>query len=654
MNRFLRTFLQTLLPLAVGAWAMGCSDSPKQYPHQTPTSAQIPAIPDEGALAAHEKPAESGPSGGAEPVVDQDARVRAESRAPIVYGSGAGGVSWETELKDAQGKLSKPEYGPDARGVSQYKSGMQVVWRTNEPRQPVQILLWTDYLGAFNVGGKFGEWKMGEDLSRFFQQDEKGERFIVELYNHLEKKDASYDCLKARVCRVLGWDNPNEDEITLYTPKLALLVAKDRRTLFLLRLDQQTARGKLHNDFDIVTGEFLIPAEQGGGKIALGQTWREVLAINEENARTEIRMNVMGKPYDGVYLELTKSDFSRGYKSEPLMDERLKAVIVHGAYQNNLRMNGQLIELKRKGPGLGLELALSGGAPVEGGTYARITEEIQPADQLGFLRAFMGLLKAESAKLGGEALARFSERTYSGFVINYDARAAKGRIISFGFSDRSKQFSFVSVSDALNPSDKVIIPALMKPYNAGEATFAGFKLKDRIRLKDIDLGRKEATVALPGDAGLERVAYVDSTTLEVSYDGAKREFQTQTAVSVGSLGVRLGLVPVSGADGEYEIASVGSEAAKVSNLCGIEGLDAVVGEEANALLARLRKAVADRKEKHKGFECRYFQVNDRRDTGRLAHLFFADQKLKLSFEERELVLISVYDRPSEARNGEVK
>lgn len=651
----------------------GCSDSPKQYADQKPIAVGRPATPDAGGLAQIEKPTSPEPGNEPVPTIDQDALTRQNAREPIVYGVGAGGITWDTDIKESQAKLSKPEYGPDAGGVAQYKSGMQITWRVTEPRQPTSILMWTDYLGTFDVGGKFGQWKLGDDLSRLFQNDEKGERFIVDLYNHLERKPADYDCLKTGICQIIGWDKPTVDEITLWMPKLALLIAKDRKTLFLIRLDNALPKGLLHHDLDLVTGEILVPKERGQ-KIGLGQTWGDILAINGENVKTDVGYNSMGKSYEGVYLELTKSSFLRGYKSEPLATEKLRSIAIYGTYTQPLRLNGRLIEMRKgseKGRG-GVELALVDGDPVDGVRYVRLIEDVAAEDQIGVLNGFVDLLRTELSKSGGQTLTRRSghhkpvgKKTYAADVVSFDVKSGVGRLVSFGFSEETKRFNYVAVADIISAVDKVIIPSLFKPYvavdnsagekgrnDAGEAVpieFAGFRLGDTLELKDVDLGRSEATVVLPGDAGEARASYADATAFEVSYDGERREYQTQVAVSFGSLGVRLGLTSVKNETGRFEITSISSSAPAVSRLCGIEGLNLEPGEDAKALLRRVQAAIAVEKKKSASFECPYFQINDRLDTGRLAYLFFPKQKLKLSFAEQELTLISVFTRPTEVQ-----
>lgn len=661
MNSILRKSLPILV---LASWVSGCSDSPKQYGNEVPASAQRPSTPDAGGLNAIEKPTAPVEPGSPSSTVNQDELVRKETRENIVYRGGAGGITFQMEFKDAQAKLSKPAYGPDADGWAVYKSGLQIQWRKTDPRTPSQIVLLSDYLGSWDVGGKFGKWKTGEDLSRFFEGDAKGEQFIVELYNHLEDKPAGYSCLVAGICEVSGWETPTQDEIFFFLPKGALQISKDRKNLFAIGLLPGRPKGKLHNDLDLMTGDF------DSVSIGLGKTWSEILQVNGVNVETDVNLNSMGKEYDGVYLALTKSDFSPSYKSEPLLTERLRAVSVYGTFENYFRVNGKLIEIRDNAGAI--ELALVGGAPVDGKKYVRLVEKIAPALQVPFVNAFANLLKGEFTTVGSETLAQITGlhkpngmKTYRGYVVTYDEAGSKGRIVQFWFSEETRAFSTVSLADVSEEADKVIIPAIVKPYVAvdnkkGEKgkddqgkdipiQFAGFQLRDQIELKDVDLGRNEATVLLPGSKANQRASYADTTTFEVSYDGDKREFQTQTAVGFGTLSVRLGLVPIRGQNSKFELTSISAGTMRLTKLCGIEGLDVSTGDESRALMKRVQDAIAAEKKKNPGFVCRYFQINDRRDAGRLAHLYFTDQKLKLSFNERELNLVSVYVRPSEVK-----
>ncbi|MCM2280277.1 MAG: hypothetical protein NDI61_00365 [Bdellovibrionaceae bacterium] len=639
--------------LALAAGASGCGDGPRQFPNQTPTSASSPGLPDLGGIGHEKAPAE--PVEEPETSVDQDALTRRNANEPIIYGVGAGGITFKTEYKDSLKLLSRPSYGPDDDGVTGHKSGMQITWRKTEPRTAQSILMWQDYLGTFDVGGKFGKWKLGEDLSRFFEGDPTGEQFLVDLYNHFEKSPEGFNCLKTGRCKVIGWETPSEDAITFYTAKLVLLISKSRKTLFILRLDDVDEQnfGKLHHDLDLISGEFLVP-ESEGSRIKLGQTWQEILAINGENGKTEVSYNSIGKSYAGVYLDMTRSDFSRTYKTEPLMTERLKGVTVYGIYPNKLRINGQLIELRIDKNGFGLGLA--SGDEVEDKMYVHLNLPILEALHVDFVQSLVDLLKTEFSKRGGQTLAQVSglhkptgKKKYDAYVLNFDKKAGSGRVVSFSFSEATKMLNYVSVSDVSSVADRLIIPALVTPYVAGETKMAGFQLGDAVKLKDIDLGRGEATVLLPGQSGEERASYADKTTLSVSYDGSRREYQIQSAVTMGTINTRLGLVPDRAEAGGLRVSSISSGAAAVTHICGIKDLNAAPGDDAREVLERIQSTIAAAQQKSADFDCPYFQVNDRRDTGRLESLFFPAQKLRFDFSDRELSLVTVYAHPSEVQ-----
>ena len=50
-------------------------------------------------------------------------------------------------LKDAETKLSRPRFGPDAEGYAYYDEGIYILWRQDAPRTPVFIMVFPEYLG---------------------------------------------------------------------------------------------------------------------------------------------------------------------------------------------------------------------------------------------------------------------------------------------------------------------------------------------------------------------------------------------------------------------------------------------------------------------------------------------------------------------------
>jgi hypothetical protein len=246
-------------------------------------------------------------------------------------------------------------------------------------------------------------------------------------------------------------------------------------------------------------------------------------------------------------------------------------------------------------------------------------------------------------------------KTYSGWALVYDETTGKGRMISAALSEEYRKLNYVDVTDIGRDVDKLIIPAILKPTEAGGNSLAGFTLRDTVTLSETDLGRDEATVVLPNGAGTERAQYTDVGFLRVSYDGERIVSEPQRGISMGSIDVRLGLVPAKGtkeapaAATQFTLTSISTRGTSLTKICGIEGLDAVPGTEDRAFLSLLTSQGAQAQAKDKSVRCRYFFQNDAEDTGRVAEIYFADQKLKISFNESELSQITIYVDPSEVK-----
>lgn len=636
-----------LLLASAAIFVLGrCSDGPEQQPNLTPAVTAPPKTAERGPQPKIDIPIDFG-NGATDTSTgrDEDAITRKNAREPIVYGVGAAGITFSTLFNDGQKTLSKPLAGPFDDGQTIYSSGLVLWWRPQAPRTPDAMLLTADYLGKLEIGGTFGTWQMNQDLTSYFPtNDAQGERFLVELFNTLEKRDSSYNCIQDGVCNITGWDNPTQENVVFDMPKLALLVSKDRKNLFRILLRNIEPKGQLHNDLDLATGVI-------NGGASVGQTWAEILLANAEDGKTDPHYNSMQKRYDGVVLSFSKSSFDRSYKTDLLPTETLFSIGVFGNYPNNLRLGGRLIDIS----GLPAVVATAG-EPVDGKKYFNLKNEIPARLQLGFATAFVDLVKREIGQKGATVTAltgthkASGPKTYSGYVVNYDSDANSGRSVIFELSEETRHLAYIEVGAIVQEADKRIIPAVAKGFALDSNSYSGFSIGEKVKVSEIDLGRDEATVTF-ADGKQQRALYSRKVAFEKTNSEGRVTVENETRVAFGTLRVSLGLK--ANPEGDFEITAIGTGLSRVSGLCGIASLEVGPGDGDRDFLKRLTDEVAKQKAKDKKFDCRYSYKTDSGDANRIDVIFFPDQNIKLDWSEREFYSATLYGKvtsPQQAPN----
>lgn len=477
---------------------------------------------------------------------EQDRRRRENSRQPIVYGQGASHISFETTILESQNILSRPFFGPDADGFAAYDESIYVDWRTEAPRVPDAIYVNTGYLGELELPTPLRNFRMGMELREFFPPtDPFGLQFLKTLYQVLEGVDSGYDCLLEQTCRAITGE---EQYILFRLPRAIFLFSKDdRNTLYRIVLLRYIDPGLFANDFDLLTGRFVMSEET---ELKIGQPWGAAREASTVDSETETLTRSFRKDFEGVSIGLSRSHFLRDYR-EPTEDEIFQSVSLFSPGRNRIQVGGQYVVVS-SGDGLNIDLAFSsirppistelelpdvllgwvdeGGEGIERALGEREARRQMVGNLVGLLaptalqpqmQSLIGrtqLQKDLIQKLSDLLLARLEEqakdnpqqviarrvrgfhndregRSFSTTLVSYDPVANQGRHYFVSINERDGTMVFAT-GLFNNQFDPYIVPTLNQPIRAGNFGVSGLRLGDVVQLKDLDVGKGEATVQM--------------------------------------------------------------------------------------------------------------------------------------------------------------
>jgi len=126
---------------------------------------------------------------------------------PILYGTGAAGITFETPFAKAGERLPQAT-AIDGEESFDYAAGFSIHWQRVEDQYtlPTEFRLRAGYLGELKLNDAYAL-KVGDSLARkfpgaFTPEDPQGEVLLAELYRALEKPKApDYDCVAEKTCR---------------------------------------------------------------------------------------------------------------------------------------------------------------------------------------------------------------------------------------------------------------------------------------------------------------------------------------------------------------------------------------------------------------------------------------------------------------------
>ncbi len=707
-------FLSIFLALAFVSLA-GCSKAPEAYNVKTKPAPPVDlnkAIPTEEQFTSKTTLDKNGKVVSIQEILERpisdievegsftwDAKVKANSSRPIIYGEGVGGLTFDTTLEEAASILVKPRQGPDEEGYAFYDEGLYILWRRDEPRTPAWILILQNYLGVMNMPVPLKPIGMGYDFAKDgykVNKKEGAEQIAKVYYRILENQPADFDCVQQQKCQVTWGDDSKKDFIFEIPGKLLWLVSKDRFVLYRM-LIQQPKPG-LPFDLEILSGNLLVPEE---APLGLGQQFSDIekrletsLEINPLDIKTTVGMDTFGRLYGGTTLIYQKTIFDRD-AIQPLSTDPLSLVQVWDSYAGAIVLDeNRLIVVTETRSGVDLRIAQKSELSLLQETVdqreipLQIRLGLQPKNVRSFVEKLQQLIATEMKTIYPQSIiasrftGSFQRRTvkdYSAYVVAFDQAANTGLFVQFAAGEELGSLSYFTIlrlGGPLNPLDSLLFGAVNTPVEkaVGEVEvisditgkpipqpdgstlkkqdklpvftqLSGLAIGDQIAVTEWDLGRGEATIRLTKQGKTYpplRASYADRSLIQVAFDSEKEAPQEVAYVSFGSLSIGVGLTLISEDPvlRTYKVVSVTSNlnTTKVLDLCGQKfapeyGMSSVQFLEKLALVP----------------SCVYLPKKDEGGNGRLTSVYFPQDRIRLGFDEDEMVSATIYAPNSEVQ-----
>lgn len=345
-------FLTVALSLALGA----CSDGPEQYNRgQGPNlpTGDSSLNPDIGTFSISEDYPDDRDYRIGRIIIPRvskgddvdDALVKRNSSKPIVYKQGFAGITFDTTFDDARNIFSEP-LGNNSSGAYLYREGMIVIWRQQDPKVPVFVIINADYLGSMELGTNLGAVKVGSDITSHFADDDgTGFPTLKKYFNSLEKKAADYDCIASNECQLVQ----NSDFYLFVLPSGMFKISKDRKVIAEIRLTKDISPGNMDNNFDLLNQNvaFQVPSADGSSvenkSIELSDNWDIAQEKIAGEGIASVGTDWFTVEYDGALLILTKDKFDRDYL-KPENTEQIEGFYYTGSFTKNFTFDSKLLK----------------------------------------------------------------------------------------------------------------------------------------------------------------------------------------------------------------------------------------------------------------------------------------------------------------------
>lgn len=248
---------------------------------------------------------------------------------------------------------------------------------------------------------------------------------------------------------------------------------------------------------------------------------------------------------------------------------------------------------------------------------------------------------------------------YAARILMLDDSTGEGNILILDMNKLNANLNRVLSIDLDSEFNRKSFPALSKPLeiktNEKLKSFQGFTLGESIKIKDIDLGREEATVLSMDESMSERVEYLNDSLRSMIYDNSGQILkETLARVIVGNLGVSLYVVPVVGEQDVYKIVQIMNSfiPQTINNVCGLSGLDFKISMPANEFIAKLNQKISEKRQTDAGFDCTKFEEKRNDGSGKVASITFPNQGIKFYFSSNQLTNFGIYTTVNDALNSE--
>ena len=669
----------------------GCADTREQYVPDVNSdiNGEPPSEPPQTDLAERFKTLKEGPVAIDQLAVKPDvvsnlsqdelnARTRRNSRLPVNYGEGAGGVNFNTSLTEANTKLDL-DAGPLADGRAFYKEGMLIIWNNNQTRKPEQFILFNDYQGELPVPEKYGTVRIPTEMkAHFTEADPKGEGLLRDLYNFYESAPEGYDCVADGSCSAIT----NSELIVHILPGMILLYSRDvRKSLIQIKVLPSLPAERLQNTFDIAEGAFLLKEEDalvaGSPVIPLGLSWGKLkVRAGFDYSMFENYLDGFLQRLNGVSVFTSRSQYDRDYQ-EPSDDEVVTTFAVGTGFTSQFAAGGKPIWVV-KYPDKSIEIVAQEKNPKrddslpqyqnEGVEVFRLKPKMRSLEndkvlQSNFVKTFNAFI-AEQVQKGaapshlqsvfprvfGEHNRR-GNRTMSGVVHKWDSDQQKSFRYQFSLEEENATFS-IEVNDVNTEFRKVVMPSFGLGVDVSSRGMMGVQLGQVIGVENIDIAKGEADVTVQSNVAAgegvvsDRAPYVAELLfefLETSEGSTAKNFAEVNRVSLSEGGVKLLLQAVPGSDNQQRVVGIsGLPFGKIEGLCGLSGFTAEVGQLDSLVAEGLKAAI-----EAEGADCTYQQKMSGDSDGRIVQLEFPEQGVRLAFDNRALSEILIYVKREE-------
>ena len=165
--------------------------------------------------------------------IDVDKKALENSKKPIIFGTGLGGIDFTTTYADAKKILTEPTMGPDAEGITVYNNEkIYLRWNDTRPSTPYFMLALPGYLGKIQAQAPFDDIRLDHKFTSYIGDTprEGADELAIDFFHALTGEKSN--CLSEETCSV-DWGSTEQTFFLMQFPGLILRLAKDDFRLFI-------------------------------------------------------------------------------------------------------------------------------------------------------------------------------------------------------------------------------------------------------------------------------------------------------------------------------------------------------------------------------------------------------------------------------------
>lgn len=698
-----RLIFKTLLITVGAAFALtACNNSVKQYRRENfnpnkpdlnnvlgTTESDIEKMRSKADKDADEEKSESNLSED-----ENRKRVERNTKQPLIFGKGIAGITLDMTIGQAQKILSEPK-SEEPDGTIDYREGLSIQWKRDEPRTPTQIGVDSAYTGEFvqltkyfkGKGKKLGPEgvRIGTDFAEEFELDGgEGYELLRQVVRAAMEKDENFDCRAEGLC-----DIEEKGDVVRFTfPGGMILFSVDRKVVFLANLMPPFEMGKLENSIDLILGQ--VHDKESNTTIKLGEDWKTAYEkIGVKQKVTQTQSTAFVKRFGQIMAVITRSKYERSYK-EPAGDEKLKALVGTLSYSHAIKLKDQYLQWEKAGDDIrmsfideskaagqknlirlvvdGLRKDRKGQIRLMERLNEKILEKMQEqygpvqisADQRVINPVYaktsndviMNVVTAQGARVGSKVIAQrlngihniIGKTPMIASTFFYDFDNKMGHVVTAEFDTSKASFGRFAATLMLQPFDYLVALSAVEPISAQDHTLMGLNLKKtKVEVTGVDEGRQEATIkVISEDSNGKTIEVVDhaikfdaKSAIEIAPKGMSTKVVQVAEALMSSLpNVRLYLSDAS-ANPKLVAVETSQFLGGITGLCGMKDFVPKQTLGAKTFMKQLKKAMEKRRkeleQEKKEFVCNVISEKDSDGTGQVKTVTFSDDRVKFIF-----------------------